>query len=96
MGYSCISGSHSCALGCTGTSRAKKLGFDQHSEEMYSFHEWHSAHVALGMRCICCTRGMCSGLAVELSGLNLGSGSLRPLTGYQNRAPYVLSDSAQK
>ena len=38
---------------------------------------WHSHHVALGMGCICCTGGMCCGFAVELSGLNLGSGGFK-------------------
>ena len=34
VGYSCISGSLSCALGCWRTSRAKTSGFDLHSEVM--------------------------------------------------------------
>ena len=38
---------------------------------------WHSAHVALGMRCISCTRGVCCRLDVDLSSLNLGSGSFK-------------------
>ena len=77
VGYSCISGSLICALGCVGTSLAKTLGFVLHSEVMFFCSVQHSAHVAQGMRCICCTIGMYCWVAVELSGLNLGYGSLR-------------------
>ena len=31
VGFSCISGSLSCALGCVGTSRAKSSGVDLHA-----------------------------------------------------------------
>ena len=41
VGYSCISGLLSYALGCVGTSRAKTLGFELHSEVMYSFSVWY-------------------------------------------------------
>ena len=98
VGYSFISGSLSCALGSMGTSRAKVLGVDLHTEVMYFCSVWHSAHVVLGMMCICCTMGMCGGFAVELSGLNLGSGNFRNVdevfqTGL---CMYVQSDSARK
>ena len=52
-------------------------GFDLDSEVMYSCSMWHSAHVALGMGCICFTVGMGSGFTVDLSGLNLGSGGIK-------------------
>ena len=60
-----------------GTSRAKTSGADLHAEVMYFCSVRHSAHMVLGMRCICCTLGMCLGFALELSGLNLGSSSFR-------------------
>ena len=37
VGYSCISGSPSFALGCVGTYRAKTSGFDLYSEVMYFY-----------------------------------------------------------
>ena len=63
----------SCALVCVGTSRAKSPGFTPEHEGVYFCSVWQSAHVVLGMRCICCIMGMWSGFAVELSGLNMGS-----------------------
>ena len=77
VGYSCISGSLSCTLGCVGISRAKTSGVDLHAEVVYFCSVWHRAHVVLGMKCICCSMGMCGGFAVELSSLHLGSGSFR-------------------
>ena len=44
----------------------------------------------------CCTMRMCCGSTVELSGLNLGSGSFRNVTRYPYRALFVQSDSARK
>ena len=47
---------------------------------MYFCSVWNNAHVvmwALGMMCVCCTMGMRCGSTVELSGLDLGSGSFR-------------------
>ena len=58
-------------------SRAKTSGVDLHSEVMYICSVWHKTHVVLGMRCICCTVGMCCGFALEMRSLNLGSGSFR-------------------
>ena len=77
VGYSCISVSLSCALGCVGTSREMTSDFDLHSEVMQFSSVWLSARVVLGIWCICCTMGMYGGFAVELRALNLGSGSLR-------------------
>ena len=37
VGYSCISGSLSCALGYVGTSLAMTTGFDLHPEVMYFY-----------------------------------------------------------
>ena len=76
VGYSCLSGS----LRCVGTSQAKTSGVELHAEVMNFCSVWHSAHVVtwvLGMKCVCCTIGMCCGFTVELSGLNLGSSSFR-------------------
>ena len=79
-GYSCISGSLTCALGCERTFRAKITGFDMNSDVMYSFSVWHSAHVALGIGSFCSTGGISCGFAREFSGLYQGSGILKPLT----------------
>ena len=78
VGYSCISGSLSCALGCVGTSRAKTSGVDLYAAVVYFCSVLYSVHLAtwvLGMRIDCCTMGICYRFTLELSGLNLGSGS---------------------
>ena len=48
-----------------------------YSVSIYFWSVSHSAHLALGMKCICCTIGICYGFTMEMSGLNLGSGSFR-------------------
>ena len=57
---------------------AETIGSDLSSEVVISCSMWHST--LLGIRWNCCTGGMCRGIAVGLSGLNLGSGNFKAMT----------------
>ena len=65
---------------------ANTIGFDLLFEVVLPCSVWYRAHKTLGIDCIYCTGGMCCGSAIELSGLNLGSGGVGRFPRYLDRS----------